>query len=168
MTFSMLTCSIQHTLSSYNCIGIFYVSFYLIVNNPTTRSHHAIQGRKSRQQSLKFQYKFICTCEACVNDWPTYLVMKPSHNLPLNIIKRTKTLLNSEAIENLQKGNKDTALQLFKPLCELIEELESYAPCMELSDCQESLKQCLTIFEGLLPYGYSNIVQWIAIPSDVD
>lgn len=94
--------------------------------------------------------------------------MKPSNNIPLNVIKRTQTILNSEAIENLQKGDKDTALQLFKPLCQLIEQLESYGPSREVADCQESLKQCLTIFRGLLPYGFSNLVQWNAIPPKVD
>lgn len=94
--------------------------------------------------------------------------MKPSYNLPLDLIKRRQKVLNSEAIENLQKGDKGTALQLFKPLCELMEELECYAPCMELSDCQESLKQCLSIFEGLLPYGYGNLVQWSDMSPKVD
>lgn len=94
--------------------------------------------------------------------------MKPSKNLSIDVIKRTQNVLNSKSIENLQKGDKGTALQLFKPLCELIEELDSYAPCMELSDCQESLKQCLTILEGVLPYGYSNFVEWSAIPPKVD
>lgn len=91
-----------------------------------------------------------------------------SKKLPFDVIKSTQNVLNSEAIENLQKGDKSTALRLFTPLCELMEQLEPYAPCTELSDCQESLKQCLTIFEGLLPYGYSNVVQWNAIPLTVD
>lgn len=94
--------------------------------------------------------------------------MKPSKNLPLDIIRRTQRVLNSEAIENLQKGDQDTALQLFKPLCQLIEQLEPYCPCRELSDCQEALKQCLAIFEGLLPYGYSHLVQWNAMPPKTD
>lgn len=105
-----------------------------------------------------------------MDDWPTYLqlTMKPYKKVPINLIKRTQNLLNSEAIEKLKKGDKGTALQLFKPLCELIELLDSYAPCEQLSDCQESFKHCLIIFKGLVPYGYSNLVQWNAIPPKID
>lgn len=161
----MFTMLSIHTIISYNCIE---GKFCFILYNLCYRSHHALQGRRTRQESLKSQYKFTCICEACVNNWPTYLSMKPSKNLPIRIIKRMQNALNSEAIEKLQKGHKGTALLLFKPLCELIEELEFYIPCMELSDCQESLKQCLAILEGVLPYGYSNYVQWNAIPPKVD
>ncbi|KAJ2945528.1 hypothetical protein O0L34_g345 [Tuta absoluta] len=122
-------------------------------------AHHALQDRRTRQDSLRFQYKFSCLCEACVNDWPTYLHMKRS-NIPSDILRRKDKLLNSNAIDDLQKGNRGTALKLFGPLCRLVEELDQYAPCGELADCQESLKQCLTILKGLVPYGYSDLVEW--------
>ncbi|XP_049876054.1 SET and MYND domain-containing protein 4-like [Pectinophora gossypiella] len=127
-------------------------------------SHHALQDRQSRQEALRFQYKFTCLCEACVNNWPTYLQMTRCRNVPANILRTKDKILDADAIDELQKGDQGTALKLYKPLCELIEALEPYAPCGELADCQESVKQCLTILRGLVPYGYSKIVQWDAVP----
>lgn len=132
-----------------------------------SRSHHAIQDRQTRQKSLKFQYKFTCLCEACVDDWPTYFTMKPSETLPLDIRALKKEVLNSFALEMLQKGDKCVAFGIYKELCSLAEILEPYAPCVEQADVQEALKQCLIIFRGLLSYGFSNVVNWDAIPTIV-
>ncbi|XP_028041143.1 SET and MYND domain-containing protein 4 [Bombyx mandarina] len=128
-------------------------------------SHYAIEGRRSRQESLKFQYKFVCCCEACINNWPTYLEMRRSKNVPVQIQKRKNKLLDANSINKLQKGDKGTALKLLKPLCELMELLEPYCPCLELADCQESFKQCLAICEGVVPYG--KLIEWNAIPPKV-
>ncbi|CAG9788626.1 unnamed protein product [Diatraea saccharalis] len=127
-------------------------------------AHHAIQDRVTRQQQLKFQYKFTCLCEACINDWPTYLQIRPARNLPKKLKMRKEKLLDVTAINKLQKGDKAVAEMLLQPLCELAEDLESYAPCTELADCQESLKQCLEIFLGVVPYDYSKLVEWDAVP----
>lgn len=139
---------------------------YIISNNNILcfRSHFAIEDVFSRQHSLKFQYKFTCLCEACVEQWPMYLLMRPAKCLSIDIRRKQKKLLNSEVIEMLQKGDKDTALKLFKPLCELAQDLDPYAPCVELADCQESLKQCIGILQGLIPYCDSNMVEWQAVP----
>lgn len=60
------------------------------------------------------------------------------------------------------------ALKLYKPLCQLAEQLEPFIPCKELADVQESLKQCLVIFEGLVPKGFNNLVEWNALPPKVE
>ncbi|XP_072945054.1 SET and MYND domain-containing protein 4 [Epargyreus clarus] len=125
-------------------------------------SHHALQDRSSRQASLKFQYKFNCLCEACVNDWPMYLRMLPSKKIPVKITRLKSKVLSTKVINFLQKGDKDTAVKVFSHLCSLCEDLEPYAPCMELSDCQEALKQCLVIFQGLVPYGHTELIKWKA------
>ncbi|XP_026756125.2 SET and MYND domain-containing protein 4 [Galleria mellonella] len=127
-------------------------------------SHHALQDYVTRQRSLKFQYKFTCCCEACVDRWPLYFQMDSGLNLPLKVIKKKKELLSSDVIEKLQRGDINTAIKLYKPLCELAESLEPYAPCTELADCQETLKQCLQIFTGLVPYDLSISVEWGAKP----
>lgn len=132
-----------------------------------SRAHHAVEDRATRQENLKFQYKFTCLCEACVNDWPTYMTMGPARNLPIEIKKRKDNLLNSDALEKLQKADVATAERLFKPLCELAEALDPYAPCMELADTQETLKQCLQILHGVVPYGYSQVVDWGPSPPKV-
>ncbi|XP_059057868.1 SET and MYND domain-containing protein 4-like [Achroia grisella] len=126
-------------------------------------SHHALQNYEERQNNLRFQYKFTCCCEACVNKWPLYFNI-PRGNLPSKIIKQIQELLSSDFIEKLQKGDLHTAMTLYKPLCTLAENLEPYAPCTELSNCQETLKQCLQIFTGLIPFELSKIVEWGAYP----
>lgn len=70
-------------------------------------------------------------------------------------------------MEKLQKGDLGNALLIFKPLCELTESLENFAPCVELADCQEALKQCLVIFEGVVPFGFSKLVEWNALPPKI-
>jgi hypothetical protein len=99
-----------------------------------------------------------------MNDWPIYLAMRPTFYLPAKLSMFKAKVLNSNVIEELQKGNRHTAERTFKLVCGLAEKLDSFIPCMELADCQESLKQCLQILEGLLPYGYSREVQWSAKP----
>ncbi|CAG5033245.1 unnamed protein product [Parnassius apollo] len=129
-------------------------------------AHHALEDCLSRRASLKFQYKFHCVCEACVNDWPTYLSMRPSVHIPEKLVRIKNKLLNTSVINKLQKGDEETAVKLFKSLCSLCEHFEFYAPCTELSDCQEALKQCLSIFSGLLPYGNKLMIPWSAIPPE--
>ncbi|KAM3965894.1 LOW QUALITY PROTEIN: SET and MYND domain containing, class 4, member 4 [Aphomia sociella] len=126
--------------------------------------HHALQDFETRQSSLRFQYKFTCCCEACIDDWPLYFHMAQANILPPKLLKQKKVLLNSDVIEKLQKGDIKTARKLYKPLCELAEALEPYVPCSELADCQETLKQCLQIFGGLIPYHLNPSVQWAAKP----
>ncbi|CAG9111621.1 hypothetical protein JYU34_001751 [Plutella xylostella] len=127
--------------------------------------HHAVEDRKSRQEALKKQYKFTCMCEACVNNWPLFSHLKPAESMTSTLKEFKESLLNGDSMEQLQKGDKKTAIELYKPLCTLAELLESYAPCMELAECQECLKQCLSIFSGVTPYGYNREIQWDAIPS---
>lgn len=125
-----------------------------------------MEDRVSRHAQLKFQYKFNCMCEACCDNWPTYLFLRPG-KIP-NILKyRSQGLIGPETIERLQKDDRIFAYEQFKPLCELAQVLEPYAPCKELADCQEALKQCLAILEGTVPYGYSQVVEWKAIPPKV-
>ncbi|XP_053610956.1 SET and MYND domain-containing protein 4-like [Plodia interpunctella] len=124
-------------------------------------SHHAMENFTSRQSSLKFQYKFTCLCEACVNKWPMYFNLQPARRLPPHINSK-KSLLRLNNIENLQKGDVKTACKLFEPLCDFAGLLEPYCPCLELADCQETLKQCLQIFGGLIPYFVD--VEWSVIP----
>ncbi|VVC93231.1 unnamed protein product [Leptidea sinapis] len=123
-------------------------------------SHHAIADKVERQSCLRYQYKFACMCEACVYGWPTYISMRPSKRLPTKVTRSKSKYLSHNIIEKLQCGDKETAIKVFRRLCSLCMELESYAPCMELCDCQEGLKQCLSIFEGLIPYGFSTSIEW--------
>lgn len=125
-----------------------------------------MEGRLSRRTSLKFQYKFDCICEACSDNWPTYLSLS-SGKIPTILSRHCERLLGSEVIEHLQKGDFKFACEQYRALCDLAEALEPYAPCKELADCQETLKQCLAIFRGLVSYGYSKIVEWKAIPPKV-
>ncbi|XP_013200898.2 SET and MYND domain-containing protein 4 [Amyelois transitella] len=127
-------------------------------------AHHALDDYMSRQSTLKFQYKFTCACEACVNKWPMYFSLPPAKCLRPQIKSTKCSLLHQNNIEKLQKGDIKMAIKLYKPLCELAQMLEPYCPCVELADCQETLKQCLQIFGGLIP-NYIEI-PWSVKPSN--
>lgn len=126
------------------------------------RPHHALEDLPARQASLKFQYKFMCMCEACIKNWPTYFTLCAEHfsRVPATLIKAKNKILSADTIKNLQHGDLKTANKVYKRLCVMSELLEPYAPCAELCDCQESVKQCLCIFEGLSPYGSTQLIYW--------
>ncbi|CAG9564831.1 unnamed protein product [Danaus chrysippus] len=130
-------------------------------------SHYDMEDYNSRQSSLKFQYKFTCVCEACVDKWPMYvqLNMMSSKNLPVKICQRKRNVLNKHVIRQLQSGDVGTALTIYKDLCILCEQLDKYAPCAELCECQEALKQCFMIFEGFRTFGSDDIIEWKEITS---
>lgn len=90
--------------------------------------------------------------------------MGPSIHVPANLKSIKNSLISKCVIGDLEKGNSATAKKVFKSLCSLCKNLEPYAPCVELLDCQEALKQCLAIFSGLLSDGNEILVPWTAIP----
>lgn len=132
------------------------------------RSHHALENRNTRQKSLNFQYKFTCLCEACVNNWPTYMELstRMTKKVPNTIVRAKERILGMDVINQLQYGDLETALKVYHSLCQLCEKLEQYAPCLELCDCQEALKQCFVIFEGVVPYGCNLMVDHKALSTE--
>ncbi|XP_041981863.1 SET and MYND domain-containing protein 4 [Aricia agestis] len=127
-------------------------------------AHHALLDLMSRAQSLKFQYKFVCHCEACINNWPSYFELGPSTYMPVNLQRTVGKVLSRATIDLLERGDEKTAIKMFDKLCSLCQEMEAYVPCKEVSDTEEALKQCLFIMGGLLPPGRIQTIRWNAVP----
>ncbi|CAH4030118.1 unnamed protein product [Pieris brassicae] len=127
--------------------------------------HHGLQDCTERQSALKFQYKFVCMCEACVNLWPTYFqLLMHQKRIPNKILRHKNKWLTTNIIDRLQNGDMDTVKKFYHKICALCEELDSFAPSTELCDCQEALKQCLFILQGLVLYSYNQKVDWTLKP----
>ncbi|XP_077285330.1 SET and MYND domain containing, class 4, member 4 [Arctopsyche grandis] len=114
--------------------------------------HHAMSRYETRQEELFFQYKFRCACEACSNKWPTYIDLKKAHFTNKKTKNKFRNLITPELIMSLENGEKTVAYEILNNLYKYAEMLEECAPCKDLADYQETIKQCWGIFSNVVPY----------------
>ncbi|XP_014279154.1 SET and MYND domain-containing protein 4 [Halyomorpha halys] len=114
--------------------------------------HHATHSKDERHSHLRSQYLFTCQCIACIENWPLY------GNLP----DRIPIFLDRVDVSSLQESSKKFRNILYKiisshdndKLAEWLVFLYSHLkllqdsvarPWKEYSECQEAIKQCLSL-----------------------
>lgn len=123
--------------------------------------HHATHSKQDRQESLLFQYKFKCSCEACEDDWPLFFNLKKASKLSKHQQKLLGAAKIDEAtIQLLSQGDMKAATSKYKDLSKAASALDEKSPCVELAEYQETIKQCLSLFHGAVPFQYSQLIEW--------
>lgn len=118
---------------------------YVVVNRVIRRGdqlfdnygfHHCLEDIQTRQNQLRTQYMFECSCDACVNKYPLfpYLPFRdPSQSFEVDVHK-------------LKEIDVDHAKMFFKQICNYLIRNDNLYPCYEISAMQECLLRCFTIF----------------------
>ena len=141
-------------------------------------AHFAVQPRVERQDKLKTQYFFTCSCVACCEDWPTYIdaaVVGPTWKCP-NCRKAMKTEANAATVVCKECGterNTNDCISILTsingvyrkafddllkcdvdralpPLLRHLEVLDELVclPWRDYNSCQEAVKQCYSIMSN--------------------
>uniref|UniRef100_A0A182PX13 Protein-lysine N-methyltransferase SMYD4 n=1 Tax=Anopheles epiroticus TaxID=199890 RepID=A0A182PX13_9DIPT len=93
--------------------------------------HHCLLSRKERQTALLKQYRFICECEACVNDYPLY------HELP-SIDTSRYGMIDAPALHaELVLHQEKKAAELMPKLRRYLNDIGQQYPRSETCSCQE-------------------------------
>lgn len=92
--------------------------------------------RDKRQSSLNFQYHFVCSCEACVNDYGLFHELRPG---------RIPALSTDEGFVKLSAFDRKFALKNYPTYCSYLKKYIDFYPCHEYSEIQEYLKLAVCI-----------------------
>ncbi|CAO1442530.1 unnamed protein product [Diamesa hyperborea] len=140
-------CSLINHSCAPNMVRLVYkTSNYVVVNRPIPAGgqlfdnygfHHCLATLQERQSSLKDQYNFKCSCEACIGDYPSFQDLKTTPYKFPGL---------DDDVDMLQKLVVERAKLKYKPFCEYIDKMEEHYPCFEVSALQECVLRCLNIF----------------------
>uniref|UniRef100_A0A182LV99 Protein-lysine N-methyltransferase SMYD4 n=1 Tax=Anopheles culicifacies TaxID=139723 RepID=A0A182LV99_9DIPT len=101
--------------------------------------HHSLMTRKERKLDLAKQYKFVCKCEACINDYPLY------HDLPSIDTTRHGMIDISAIHEELVLHSVKRAAELLPKLRRYLNDIGHEYPGKETCSCQELFKRSFEI-----------------------
>lgn len=96
-------------------------------------------SKENRQDELLKQYKFKCSCEACVNDWPFLPSLKIRDKICLLIAKKACKELSIGGI------SQDKAKEKFKQFCKVAQEFQKIFPSLEICSLAESINAFLEL-----------------------
>lgn len=107
------------------------------------RMHFALTNKTQRIEALNTQYRFTCKCEACENNYPTFL--KQSHNFNVPILVGTRDF------DSLITYDFDYALKNYRRYCEFLTSNGHDYPCKQISSTEECLKMAFYILVDAVP-----------------
>ncbi|CAH2006819.1 unnamed protein product [Acanthoscelides obtectus] len=97
--------------------------------------HYAVEPKESRRTSLREQYFFECSCEACEQDWPLY------SSLPDLGVEALDFL----SLERLTRGDVGYAQEILEQVLEAARKMEEPQPNKQFAELQEAAKQCFLL-----------------------
>uniref|UniRef100_A0A1I8N6E5 Protein-lysine N-methyltransferase SMYD4 n=1 Tax=Musca domestica TaxID=7370 RepID=A0A1I8N6E5_MUSDO len=106
-------------------------------------AHFAILPKSKRIETLSIQYRFTCKCEACENDYPTFVKLQRKMFVPY-VIDETHTA-------NLIAYDFNFALKNYRKYCEFLTKHGDNYPCHQISSAEEYLKMALHILVDAVP-----------------
>lgn len=105
--------------------------------------HFALTNKIQRIEALSTQYRFTCKCEACENNYPTFMKQTLSFNVPL--------LVGTNDYDSLISYDFDYALKNYRRYCEVLTNNAQDYPCKQISSTEECLKMALYILVDAVP-----------------
>lgn len=105
--------------------------------------HYATQPKKLRLRNLDMQYRFVCTCQACHDDYPLY------HSLP--VPPTVPEEIQSDDVHLLMAYDRQFALDNYQRYCDFLLKYSEHYPCAQISSAEESLKMALNILVDAVP-----------------
>ena len=89
------------------------------------------------------QYRFICKCEACENDYPNFGKLQPKLFVPY--------INGEDDTNNLVAFNYDYAVENYQKYCDFLTKHGGEYPCDQISSVEECLKMALHIMVDAVP-----------------
>lgn len=120
----------------------------IVVQRPIKKDHQLFDNygyhfgsvsKDRRQMELLKQYRFVCDCDACNNDWPYMTDLKISDRVCLNKAKKACRELNQTDF------NRKKAIIKYRELCEIIEKNQKNFPSLEICSIMQSAAAYLEI-----------------------
>ncbi|KAG5671070.1 hypothetical protein PVAND_001284 [Polypedilum vanderplanki] len=142
-------CSLINHSCAPNVVRVSYdCKNFVMVNRPIKAGeqlfdnygyHHCLEDFHTRQKSLASQYMFHCSCEACKGNYPLFPNLKSVTNTFDDFI--------GDDVSKLMHLDLDTAEKRFKDYCNIIDKVDKFYPCREVSALQECILQCFFVFK---------------------
>ncbi|CAL4121637.1 unnamed protein product, partial [Meganyctiphanes norvegica] len=102
------SCAASTTRANYGDILVLYAKRFIPAGTEVSTSYgysYHVDKKEERQESLLKDYKFICACKACTEDWPLLDVLPDANLRPVETFIKYPD--DCKAFKNLDYSNND-------------------------------------------------------------